>query len=208
MARGVTQDQVNQAADALLQRGERPTIEKVRAELGTGSPNTLIKLIESWWQSLAERLAAQARANLPDIPASVQQAMMTLWSEAVISTRSTAEQALLERERVAAESSAEAIRRITEAQAEEQVRRQELALALSNADSLKTAFAQEQQRSAELQLSLSDAMSLLRESQVATDDLRRSSDEAQSHFRSDLGATLILVPTVAHRCFPQAIVLK
>ncbi|TLY49659.1 MAG: hypothetical protein E6K53_12920 [Gammaproteobacteria bacterium] len=46
MARGITQDRVNQAADALLARGERPTIEKVRAELGTGSPNTLLRLLE------------------------------------------------------------------------------------------------------------------------------------------------------------------
>ncbi|WP_415208475.1 DNA-binding protein [Rudaea sp.] len=67
MARGVTQDQVTKAADALLARGERPTIEKVRAELGTGSPNTLLRLIEVWWAELAGRLAAQARAQLPEI---------------------------------------------------------------------------------------------------------------------------------------------
>jgi hypothetical protein len=90
MARGVTQDRVNNAADALLQRGERPTIEKVRAELGTGSPNTLMRLIEVWWMGLAERLAAQARANLPGIPEPVQRAMMTLWSEAVVASRAEA----------------------------------------------------------------------------------------------------------------------
>lgn len=90
MARGVTQDRVNNAADALLQRGERPTIEKVRAELGTGSPNTLMRLIEVWWTGLAERLAAQARADLPGIPEPVQRAMMTLWSEAVVASRAEA----------------------------------------------------------------------------------------------------------------------
>ena len=78
MARGITQDRVNQAADALLQRGQRPTIDKVRAELGTGSPNTLIRLLEIWWAGLAERLAAQARADLPGVPEPVQGAMMTL----------------------------------------------------------------------------------------------------------------------------------
>src|SRR5260221_7936201 len=90
MARGVTQERVNNAADALLQRGERPTIEKVRAELGTGSPNTLMRLIDVWWTGLAERLAAQARADLPGIPEPVQSAMMTLWSEAVVASRAEA----------------------------------------------------------------------------------------------------------------------
>jgi hypothetical protein len=90
MARGVTQERVNNAADALLQRGERPTIEKVRAELGTGSPNTLLRLIDVWWTGLAERLAAQARADLPGIPEPVQRAMMTLWSEAVVASRAEA----------------------------------------------------------------------------------------------------------------------
>lgn len=41
MPRGITQEQVNQAADAILRAGENPTVEKVRAGLGTGSPNTI-----------------------------------------------------------------------------------------------------------------------------------------------------------------------
>ncbi|TLY49663.1 MAG: hypothetical protein E6K53_12940 [Gammaproteobacteria bacterium] len=90
MARGITQDRVNQAADALLQRGQRPTIDKVRAELGTGSPNTLIRLLEIWWAGLAERLAAQARADLPGVPEPVQGAMMTLWSAAILAAREEA----------------------------------------------------------------------------------------------------------------------
>ncbi|MBQ3301485.1 MAG: DNA-binding protein, partial [Eggerthellaceae bacterium] len=99
MARGVTQDQVTKAADALLARGERPTIEKVRAVLGIGSPNTLLRLLEVWWSELAGRLAAQARAELPDIPEAVQRAMMTLWSEAVVATRQESEARYEESER-------------------------------------------------------------------------------------------------------------
>jgi len=34
MPRGITQNQVNAAADAILGTGENPTVEKVRAELG------------------------------------------------------------------------------------------------------------------------------------------------------------------------------
>ena len=44
MPRGITQDQVNAAADALLGAGENPTVEKVRAALGTGSPNTVTRI--------------------------------------------------------------------------------------------------------------------------------------------------------------------
>ncbi|WP_426284570.1 DNA-binding protein [Luteibacter sp. E-22] len=40
MARGITQDQGNAAADTILGADENPTVEKVRAELGTGSPKT------------------------------------------------------------------------------------------------------------------------------------------------------------------------
>lgn len=38
MARGITELDVHGAADALVAKGERPTVERVRAHLGTGSP--------------------------------------------------------------------------------------------------------------------------------------------------------------------------
>lgn len=87
MARGITQAQVDNAADALLQRGIRPTIEKLRAELGTGSSNTLMRMIDAWWAGLAERLAAQASADLPGVPEPVQRGMQALWTEAVVAAR-------------------------------------------------------------------------------------------------------------------------
>ena len=55
MPRGITQDQVN-AADAILGTGENPTVEKVRAELGTGSPNTVTRMLDVWRGHLGERL--------------------------------------------------------------------------------------------------------------------------------------------------------
>lgn len=48
MARGITQEQVNSAIEQLLLSGERPTIERVRAALGTGSPNTLTRMLDVW----------------------------------------------------------------------------------------------------------------------------------------------------------------
>ena len=84
MARGITQEQVNTAADALLLAGERPTIERVRAALGTGSPNTLIRLLDVWWATVGRRLAAQERRlAMPNAPDNVAHAAGALWSLAL-----------------------------------------------------------------------------------------------------------------------------
>ena len=77
MPRGITQDQVNAAADALLGAGENPTVEKVRAALGTGSPNTVTRMLDVWRGQLGERL--RQLSALPELPTPVGQAMMTLW---------------------------------------------------------------------------------------------------------------------------------
>jgi chromosome segregation ATPase len=77
MARGITQEQVNAAADTILGAGENPTVEKVRAALGTGSPNTITRMLDTWRGQLGERLR-QLNA-LPELPGSVGQAMIELW---------------------------------------------------------------------------------------------------------------------------------
>jgi hypothetical protein len=51
----VSQWQVDKACDAMLVKGERPTIEKVRQATG-GSPNSLLKLVDDWWRRLGERV--------------------------------------------------------------------------------------------------------------------------------------------------------
>jgi len=75
MPRGITQDQV--AADAILGAGENPTVDKVRAELGTGSPNTVTRMLDVWRNQLGERL--RQLSALPELPTPVGQAMMGLW---------------------------------------------------------------------------------------------------------------------------------
>ncbi|THD05836.1 DNA-binding protein [Rhodanobacter lindaniclasticus] len=103
MPRGITQHQVNAAADAILGVGENPTIEKVRTELGTGSPNTVTRMLDVWRSQLGERL--RRLSALPDLPAPVGQAMMTLWQLATehanqaIAGRFVEEQAALETDR-------------------------------------------------------------------------------------------------------------
>lgn len=77
MPRGITQEQVNAAADAILGTGKNPTVEKIRAQLGTGSPNTIIRMLDAWRSQVGERL--QQRNALPEMPESVGHAMTELW---------------------------------------------------------------------------------------------------------------------------------
>jgi chromosome segregation ATPase len=77
---------VERAADSLLRDGERPTIEKVRARLGRGSPNTVNPLLDQWWQRLAARLDA-GPAALQRIPEPVAHAAELLWMQALQESR-------------------------------------------------------------------------------------------------------------------------
>jgi chromosome segregation ATPase len=95
MARGITQEQVNGAIEQLLLSGERPTIERVRAALGTGSPNTLTRMLDVWWQGLGGRLTAQHRsAAVPEAPAAVIEAASALWEAALTAGQAHAEAAV------------------------------------------------------------------------------------------------------------------
>jgi paraquat-inducible protein B len=92
MARGITQEQVSAAADALVTAGDRPTVEKIRAHLGTGSPNTVTRMLDTWRGALATRLS-QVLA-LPDVPADVGQAFTEVWRLAMAHAGSLAQAAL------------------------------------------------------------------------------------------------------------------
>jgi hypothetical protein len=72
---GLSQTQVDRAADALLQQGHRPSVEKVRAAIG-GSPNTLAPLLDDWWRRLAARVKVGAGAfeRLPGSLAQIAEA--------------------------------------------------------------------------------------------------------------------------------------
>lgn len=87
--RGVQLDDVWAAADAVLALGERPTIERVRQQMGRGSPNTVGPMLDSWFGSLARRLQAPAdtadsttNADTP-LPGAVIRAAKTLWGRAL-----------------------------------------------------------------------------------------------------------------------------
>ena len=81
MAVGVPETDVFVAADAVLARGERPTVERVRVELGRGSPARVGSLLDQWWDRLAQRLRSETR--LPSLPSEVSQAFVAIWQQAV-----------------------------------------------------------------------------------------------------------------------------
>jgi hypothetical protein len=58
------------------------TIEKVREQLGSGSPNTINPLLDAWWKRLSARLDA-GPAALHRLPESVAHAAEALWMHAL-----------------------------------------------------------------------------------------------------------------------------
>ncbi|WP_396614792.1 DNA-binding protein [Lysobacter soli] len=92
MAKGITETDVHGAADALVAAGERPTVERIRAHLGTGSPNTVIRWLDTWWQALGGRLASdRGRRALPDAPSVIAALAAELWEQALLAARTEAE---------------------------------------------------------------------------------------------------------------------
>ena len=97
--RGVSARDVSQAADALLRAGNRPSVEKIRAQLGGGSPNTINPLLDAWWRTLAARLDS-GPAALHRLPETVAQIAEALWMQALDEGRRRAHQELNRTERV------------------------------------------------------------------------------------------------------------
>lgn len=95
MARGITESDVHTAADEIVDGGERPTVERIRAHLGTGSPNTVTRWLETWWQGLGQRLQAQqVILSLPKAPDAVAKAAGELWRLALDSAATSAKDAV------------------------------------------------------------------------------------------------------------------
>lgn len=88
-ARGVAFADVAHAADELLRAGERPTVEKIRAKIGSGSPNTVGPLLDRWWKALAARLD-QGPAAFHRLPESVSHIAEALWLKALDEARARA----------------------------------------------------------------------------------------------------------------------
>lgn len=93
MSRGVQQDDVWAAADALIAQGLRPTIERVRQHMGRGSPNTVSPMLEAWFSTLGPRLGVSETPSPDRLPVPVQKAALSLWEHAQAAARDEAAQA-------------------------------------------------------------------------------------------------------------------
>jgi len=88
MARGITQIDVWNACDALLLEGARPTIERVRRKIGSGSPNTVSPYLDGWFKHLGARIKDPGVfAAPPELPDPIQQAAKHFWETALAETR-------------------------------------------------------------------------------------------------------------------------
>jgi hypothetical protein len=120
--RGIQQEDVHQAADALIAEGLRPTIERVRQKIGRGSPNTVSPLLDVWFSTLAARLGLDGKQSLEgQLPEPVQQAASLLWSAALTSAREEATQALDQAHQTLADEQADLVRRETDFEHQKQV---------------------------------------------------------------------------------------
>ncbi len=157
MAVGVPEIEVFAAADAVLARGERPTVERVRLELGRGSPARVGALLDQWWEQLAERLRGETR--LPGLPAEVAQAFVVVWQQATTLAQGLAEQALAGQ------------RQALVAEREELAAREERMRLEASQDRQQTADALAAHQVAETRLA--DLEQLLAQRQTQIEDLQR-----------------------------------
>jgi chromosome segregation ATPase len=98
MARpGITYDEVIAAIDALLASGEEPTIQRIREQLGTGSPNTIHRHLVTW---RASRPVEQRKA--PELPAELQAALVKEIERQAAEARTDVERSLVEAQKEAA----------------------------------------------------------------------------------------------------------
>lgn len=95
MPRGISREDVWKACDALLLEGGRPTIERIRQKLCTGSPNTVSPHLDTWFKHLGGRLKDPgAFSPPPDIPDPVLQAAKHFWDAAQAEARRDFDQRL------------------------------------------------------------------------------------------------------------------
>ena len=204
MTRGITQADVFAAADHLLAAGERPTVERIRSALGSGSPNTVIRYLDAWWADAGHRL--KAKAALPDMPSPVAELATALWAQAIDAASQVAEGEVAQ---VRAELAAE--RAQIEAQ---QVARtaevQHLADALSRAEQTVTAQATQLEAwrsrandwDSERERMLAEAARLVAVSsqdRAALDALRDQHSRLQQHLEQERTAAADHIRTIEDR---------
>lgn len=102
----VTREAVFQAAAALVGRGESPTLQAVRREIGGGSYSTIGGYMQEWRARSDTTVAALVPATSDGIPQQLQRATSELWALAlsVASQRLEVERNALAEARLAAQA--------------------------------------------------------------------------------------------------------
>jgi chromosome segregation ATPase len=157
--RGVQQEEVTKAADALLASGMRPTIERVRQHLGRGSPNTVSPMLETWFAGLGKRLGmTEETGEEGQMPTAAAQAFAKLWDAALVVARKEAEATLFQDRHVLSTAQAALSEREAGLAHREQVfkQRQDMVDQLLLAEREKTASAEASLVAAQQQLRACD----------------------------------------------------
>lgn len=146
MARGITESDVHTAADEIVGAGERPTVERIRSHLGTGSPNTVTRWLETWWRALGTRLNAHQRSlSVPEAPEAVAKLAGEWWALALTHARTEAENCFADQQ-VALQNDQHALSQEREVFAAEEVALRNAAAQAAHSERLATARTVEMQR--------------------------------------------------------------
>lgn len=86
---GTHPSRVREAAEALLNRGMRPTVQRVRAMLGGGSPNVIAPILKDWRETLTPeqqlRLPlSEIQNQKPELPLIISDLAAELWKRAIV----------------------------------------------------------------------------------------------------------------------------
>lgn len=182
MAVGVPENEVFAAADAVLARGERPTVERVRLQLGRGSPARVGGLLDQWWEQLAGRLRGESR--LPGLPAEVAQAFVAVWQQASTLAQGSVEQALAGQREVLAGERETLVAQEARARIESERARQQTVEALAARQNAETRLADLEQLLTERHVQIEDLQQQrngLRQSQV---ELQEQVHSAQQNLQT------------------------
>ena len=189
-SKGVQQQDVWAAADALIADGLRPTIERVRHKMGRGSPNTVSPILDAWFASLGLRLngeqASSKAAN--SVPDSVSRAMTDVWQTALSVAQEDVAVSFMEERQVIDQHRADLL--TVQIELEQQQKMQLLREAAVNEtlsmakDQLTLSVAQVKQ----LQAVVIQRDKTLEESQTGLENLTRQRESERKHYEEQVKA--------------------
>jgi chromosome segregation ATPase len=160
---GITFDQVAAIADAFAQRGERPTLRNVRAELGTGSMGTVQKHLSTWQSQRRQIVTASAT-----LPAEIQRVILLEIEREVSAAR-----AELEADLAAVKGDRDTLADDNEAQAAE------LEQQSAQLDALEATTQQQTGRIAQMQTDLANAVEAVTRERGVAEQARQSLAKAE-----------------------------